>query len=116
MITKFSGVNLSSKNPKELILFYKDILEIPVIEWDDNYDGVSFGFIEEAPVFWIWDENKWGKSSEGAVNLVLNADDLDKTYKELIEKGLKIDPPITASWGGKELPITDPDGNKVLIL
>lgn len=83
------------------------------MEFDENYDGVSLGFITYAPVIVIWDENKWGKSSEGKVNFVFTCDDLDKTYVELREKGVILEPPTTAAyvisrfntsfnyWGGK---------------
>jgi catechol 2,3-dioxygenase-like lactoylglutathione lyase family enzyme len=116
MITKYHCVNISSVNPKELVEFYSEKLGIPVLEADENYDGVSLGFIKDAPVIVIWDENKWGKSSEGKVNFVFSCDDLDKTYLELKEKGVVLDPPATAVWGGKELTLLDSDGNKILLL
>ncbi|PAT01042.1 hypothetical protein CI105_08485 [Candidatus Izimaplasma bacterium ZiA1] len=116
MIKKFSGLNISSKNPKRLVLFYKETLSIPVLEDDSNYDGVSFGFLKDAPVFWIWDENRWGKSSDGKVNLVFECDSLDKTYEELKEAIDGLKPPKTAIWGGKEMHINDPDGNIILLL
>jgi uncharacterized glyoxalase superfamily protein PhnB len=116
MIKKFSGMNISSKNPKKLVQFYNETLGIPILENDENYDGVVFGYIKDAPVFWIWDENEWGKSNEGAVCLVFDCDDHDKTYNELKEKGIELEPPVTASWGGKELKLKDPDGNNILIL
>jgi len=117
MIQKFDGVNISSKDIQRLVAFYRDVLDIPVVEPGyDGYDGTTFGFMKDAPVFWIWDETKWGKSSEGPVNLVFGCDDLDKTYEELKAKGVNLEPPVTAVWGGKELNLTDPDGNKVLML
>ena len=116
MINMFRGFNITSKDPKKLVLFYKEILGIPILGDDENYDGVEFGFIKDAPVFWIWDENNWGKSNEGPVCLVFDCEDHDKTYEELIQKGVELDPPVTASWGGKELSLRDPDGNKILIL
>jgi predicted enzyme related to lactoylglutathione lyase len=64
----------------------------------------------------IWDENRWGKASEGAVNFVFSCDDLDATYAEIKGKGVDLAPPINAIWGGKEILFNDPDGNKVLIL
>jgi len=116
MITKFRGMNISSTDPKRLALFYRDILGLTVIDDDPNFDGITFGNKEGEPVFWIWDENKWGKSNTGAVCLVFDCDDHDKTYQELLEKGITLDPPKTAVWGGKELYVYDPDGNTVLIL
>jgi catechol 2,3-dioxygenase-like lactoylglutathione lyase family enzyme len=116
MITKFHCINISSLNPKELVAFYHEKLGVPIIEPAENYDGVSLGFNQDAPTIVIWDENKWGKSSEGKVNFVFLCDDLDETYIELKKKGVVLDPPITAAWGGKELPFDDPDGNKILLL
>lgn len=117
MITKFHGINVSSRNPERFVKFYNEKLGVPILQKDkDGYDGAELGFIEGSPVITIWDENQWGKSTEGAVNFVFRCDDLDKTYKELKAKGVSIDPPITAVWGGKELQFLDPDGNKVLLL
>ena len=116
MITKFRGMNISSKDPKRLALFYRDTLGIRMLEDDPAYDGVAFGNAENEPVFWIWDENKWGVSNKDRVCLVFDCDDHDKTYQELKEKGVSLDPPVTAAWGGKELHVKDPDGNMVLIL
>jgi hypothetical protein len=116
MINKYQCVNISSVNPKALVEFYNEKLGIPILESDGNYDGVSLGFIKDAPVIVIWDENKWGKSSVGQVNFVFSCDDLDKTYVELKEKGVILEPTTIAVWGGKELPLLDLDGNKILLL
>ena len=116
MITQFLCVNLSSKTPKELVGFYNEVLEIPILNYGCDCDGASLGFLEDAPSVVIWDENKWGKSSEGSVNLVFICDDVELTYYELREKGVSLDPPVTASWGGKELSLLDPEGNKILLL
>jgi predicted enzyme related to lactoylglutathione lyase len=109
-------MNISSKDPKRLVLFYKEILGVKMLEFDENYDGVTFGNEENEPVFWIWDENIWGKSNSGMVTFVFDCDDHDKTYEELRQKGLDLNPPKIAEWGGKELSVKDPDGNIILIL
>lgn len=116
MITKFRGMNISSKDPKQLALFYQDILGLTMLETDTNYDGVTFGNNNNEPIFWIWDENKWGKTNTGTVTFVFDCDDHDKTFEELRQKGVKLDPPKVAIWGGKELYVKDPDGNTILIL
>ena len=116
MITKFRGMNISSKDPKRLALFYQDVLGLKMLESDPNYDGVTFGNHENEPIFWIWDENKWGKSNTGTVTFVFDCDDHDKTYEELKQKGVELDPPKVAVWGGKELFVKDPDGNTILLL
>ena len=113
---KFRGMNISSKDPKRLALFYRDILGVTMLEDDPNFDGVTFGNNENEPVFWIWDEKNWGQSNTGTVTFVFDSDNLDKTYEELKAKGVGLEPPKTASWGGRELIVKDPDGNTVLFL
>ena len=51
MITKFRGMNISSKDSKRLALFYRDVLGVKMLETDDNYDGVTFGNDDNQPVF-----------------------------------------------------------------
>jgi len=117
MLIKFYGMNISSKNPEAMTRFYSEKLGIPILGNEPaNFDGAEIGFDISQPHIWIWDENKWGKANHGAVTFVFECDDHDKTYEELKQKGIHIDPPKTASWGGKELYVRDPDGNTILIL
>ncbi len=119
MIKKFGGINISSKNTELLAKFYNEKLGIPILTENPSqcgYDGVELGFNAKEPVIWIWDKNKWGKSNFGAVTFVFLCDDLDKTYLELKEKGVILDPPIKAVWDGKELNVKNPDGNNILML
>lgn len=117
MIKSFGGINLSAKDVKSMVYFYKDIIELPVLsEGYGNYDGIEFGFGENGTRIWIWDENKWGESSTGSVNLVFYVDDLDAFYNKLQEKGFDCKPPFTADWGGKEFKLVDPCGNVLTLL
>jgi predicted enzyme related to lactoylglutathione lyase len=116
MIKGFRGMNISSKDPKRLVEFYNEVLGIPILENDENYDGVFLGFIENAPLIRIWDENNWGKSNEGPVCLVFDCDDHEKTYNEIKLKYAGVNPPFIASWGGEKMEFKDPDGNNVYIL
>ena len=51
MVIKFKGMNISSKDPKRLALFYQDILGIKMLSHDPSYDGVALGNHENEPVF-----------------------------------------------------------------
>lgn len=115
MIKKFHCVNISSKNPKVLVDFYHQVLNLPILEDDENYDGVALGFSKNAPTIMVWDENKWGQSSEGKVNFVFSCDDVERTYEAIKEMGYKIQEPTQVPWG-MELKLEDPEGNKILIL
>ncbi len=117
MLIKFGGMNISSKNPLEMVRFYNKTLGIPVLGDDpSDVDGSEIGFDITQPHIWIWDESKWGKANTGTVTFVFECDDHDKTYHELKEKGVELEPPKVAVWGGKELYVHDPDGNTILIL
>lgn len=115
MITKFHCVNITSKDPKALAKFYRAI-GAPVYVENDCYDGWNIGDPEKGGTICVWDENSWGKSTAGYITVVLDSNDVEKTYEEIKNKGFEINPPKTADWGGKELILNDPDGNIVMIL
>lgn len=114
MITKYECTNISSKDPKALAEFYRAI-GAPVYLNNDCYDGWRLGNEKEAYIC-VWDENKWGKSTAGYVTSVFRVDDLQKTYEEIIAKGIKAEPPKSTAWGGQELVLEDPDGNNIILL
>ncbi len=117
MLVKFGGMNISSKNPAVMVDFYRNKLGIPLLGDDPvSVDGAELGFEITQPHIWIWDEGKWGKANTGTVTFVFECDDHEKTYEELKQRGIALEPPSTASWGGKELYVHDPDGNTILIL
>lgn len=115
MITKFECVNITSKNPKGLAEFYETI-GVPVFVQDQNYDGWNLGNPACKAHICVWNENMWGKSTAGYITIVFKADDLQQTYEEIKSKGINIDPPRRADWGGQELVLKDPDENVVVIL
>lgn len=82
---------------------------------DENYDGWYLANTPDRGIC-VWDESKWGKSTAGYITIVFNTDDIRKTYDELLAKGLQIEPPRTADWGGQELVFPDPDDNMVMLL
>lgn len=115
MIQKFSCVNIASKDPKALADFYRTI-GAPVFVEGEDYDGWNIGDPEKGGTVCVWNENNWGKSTAGYITIVLNTDDVQKTYEEIKLKGINIAPPRTADWGGQELVFHDPDGNIVMLL
>ena len=115
MIQNFKCVNISSKDPEALAAFYQAI-GAPVVIEDGCYDGWFIGDPAQGGTVCVWNENSWGKSTAGFVTVVLETDDVQKTYEEIRAKGIEIDPPQTADWGGQELVFKDPDGNIVMLL
>lgn len=48
--------------------------------------------------------------------MVFDTDNIKKTYEDIKSKGIEIEPPRTAHWGGQELLLADSDGNKIMFL
>mgnify|MGYP003598019319 FL=1 len=117
MITGFYCTNIFSGNAKELILFYHEILGIPIIKTDvDDYNGVYFGFIKDAPTICIWDAIAFDVPVSGTMSFVFRSDNLDQTADELRKKGLVFESPVKFDWGTYELRTKDPAGNEVVIV
>ena len=116
MINGLYCTNIFSSNAKEMIAFYRDVLEIPLQKTDvDDYNGVYLGFIEDAPAICIWDATAFNAPISGKMSFVFTCSDLDKTIEELKNKGLALEPPVKFDWGTYELRLKDPDGNEIVI-
>ena len=117
MITGFYCTNVFSEHAKELIDFYREVLEIPVIKIDaDDSNGVYFGFIENAPTLCIWDCKAFNAPPTGYQSFVFQAENLDSTMVCLKEKGVTLSDPIRYDWGTYEVRLKDPDENEVVIV
>ncbi|EAG9291704.1 TPA: VOC family protein [Listeria monocytogenes] len=118
MINEFVCTNISTQDPAALVTFYHEKLGIPIVfEGYDNYDGAKLGFSENAPGIIVWNSSKWGEASESKVEFVFSCDTtLDEMYRELQTAGVETPEPRVAEWGGRELNLFDPDGNKIMIL
>ncbi len=117
MINGYCCTNVFTNNAVELIKFYRETLEIPMLKTDvDDYNGVYLGFMKDAPSICVWDAAKWNVPASGVMSFVFSSDDLDATCVELKGKGLVFEPPVKFDWGTYELRLKDPDGNEVVIV
>jgi len=117
MITGYYCTNIFSEQAKELIEFYRQILEIPFIKTDDdNSNGVYLGFIENAPTLCIWDCKKYNVQPTGHQSFVFQTKTLDLTMECLKEKGLPLSEAIRYDWGTYEVRLSDIDGNEIVIV
>lgn len=117
---KFSGVNISSTDPVRTFEFYQK-LGFRITEEcapDSKWYGATFALTDEAdqPQIWVW------RRQDGDTDCVCNllvfdtGDKLDEVYARFRQAGVECEPPATAVWGGRELMLTDPDGNRLLFL
>lgn len=117
MITGYYCTNIFSEQAKELIEFYRQVLEIPFIKTDDdNSNGVYLGFIENAPTLCIWDCKKWNIQPTGHQSFVFQTKNLYLTMERLKEKGIPMSEAIGYDWGTYEVRLSDIDGNEIVIV
>ena len=116
MITGYYCTNIFSEQAKELIKFYREVLEIPFIKTDvDDSNGVYLGFIENAPTICIWDCKEFNAQPTGYQSFVFQTKNLDSTMECLKEKGLSLSEAVRYDWGTYELRLNDPDGNEIVL-
>ena len=120
MAIKFSGINISAKDPVKSFEFYKGMgfTVSEEVEPTNEYYGASFGLGNDTAL-WIWrdnDGNYTENSGRMTIQIVLSCDDIHKTYEELKAKGYDVSEVELMFYGGKEMNLTDPDGNKILFL
>lgn len=79
---------------------------------DSEYYGASLALSDcgNAPLLRIW---RAAAEHARTSKLVFNTDDL---HARITAAGTECAPPTTADWGGMELLLTDPDGNRLLFL
>jgi len=125
MSIKFSGINIFAKEPVKSYKFYKG-LGLPVSEVDEiPTDGATLGewwsasFDMDGKTLWIWNGTH-GKNSPSRCNeLVMGCEGLDemnRMYEEYKAAGYEISKPELQFYGGWEMHLVDPDGNKILFL
>lgn len=115
MKMKFHALNYYSKQPEILFAFYKQIgLHIVQEKESDDYYGAALALGDsDAPAIWIWSIPE-GKEQPCHNHLWFTADNVDELYEQLRSRGIECPPPVKTFWGGKELLVTDPDGNTIL--
>ena len=119
-IKSVSGFTIYVKNLDKTVKFYED-LGFDFKKRDENYatgymNWYSINFItadkEMKPEF-LKEAKSENKGSGFYINL--SVDDVDETYKELIEKSYKpSSEPRDWAWGNREFVLRDPDGYKLV--
>ena len=116
MITGYYCTNIFSEQAKELIDFYRQVLEIPLIKTDvDDSNGVYLGFIENAPTLCIWDCRAFNVQPTGRQSFVFQTKNLDLTMECLRGKGVLLSEAVRYDWGTYEVRLSDIDGNEIVI-
>jgi len=98
---RIAYVRIGVSDLKKSASFYQDILGLEKIsEW------TSGAIFDIAGV-------ELGLETKAKLKIFLLVDDVDKTYRNLKDKGLKfVTEPKDQPWGGRTAAFVDPDGNE----
>lgn len=121
---KMSHTRLLVTNFKDCFIFYRDILEFPVLWGDENGTYADFDvdghklalFMREPMADAIGTEKPKPRSEQqDYVCLVFAVEDVDSNYKALMQKGVvPINKPHDRrDWGIRCFHFRDPDGNLI---
>jgi catechol 2,3-dioxygenase-like lactoylglutathione lyase family enzyme len=116
MITHVKFVNIPTRNQDLSLAFYTDKLGFKLVT-DQPHDDkqrwieLRIGGSDTRFVLFTMDESRVGAFFNGA----LACDNVEKTYQELKERGVKFtQPPKTEPWGAFAI-FEDIDGNKFML-
>lgn len=124
MIKGINGVLISSDNPARLIDFYKSIgFDLKSADHGDGLHAEGdFGEVHFA--IWgkgtgvrsiIWDDDVQTTSSN--ICFSLHVPEIEKTYEQLLAKGIKFEnAPKALPFGGVLASLRDPDGNRIVMM
>ena len=104
-------------NMKEMVRFYNQILEFPVVRYWRYSDGdgtqvdVGGNVIE---LFTKGKRNYANKSFYGNVSVSIKVKDVHKLYEKFKKKNIEIGEMVDNPWGDTSFPLIDPEGNRLV--
>jgi len=116
MLQCIDCVLIWTENPDSLAKFYKDVLGLKVAQKLDHPEDTGILFeLPSGPQLWVGKHSEVkGKNQDPARHMInFLVDSVDKTYKELKEKGVKfiVDPFAGPTGNGYFATFEDPEGN-----
>lgn len=104
-------------NMKEMVRFYNQILEFPVVRYWRYSDGdgtqidVGGNLIE---LFTKGKRNYANKNYYGNVSVSIKVKDVHKLYEKFKKKNIELGEMVDNPWGDTSFPIVDPEGNRLV--
>jgi len=109
-------VHVYVKNMQEMVRFYNQILEFPVVRYWRYSDGdgtqISIGgnLIE---LFSKGSRNYYDKSFANNVSLSVRVKDVKKLHDKFCKKNIQVGELIENPWGDASFHVIDPEGNRL---
>jgi lactoylglutathione lyase len=113
MLGRISYITLWVNQYDACLAFYRDTLELPLENADDNFAQ----FATQGTKLYL---HRLGNSSplrDHAVEIHFEVSDVNAAYNWLITKGAKFEqPPANMPWGTRMIALRDPEGNAIEIV
>ena len=119
MIRKIDAAVLFVQDLKMCMVFYRDMLGLPVTFSDDvsyafRLEEQDFVLLERSAAIAMIGEEALSSHNEAGhrVLLCVGVDNVDTVYEALTAKGVVfIKPPVSQAWGRRTAYFADPEGN-----
>ena len=115
--SKEARLHIYVSNMKEMVRFYNQIMEFPVVRYWRYSDGdgtqidVGGNLIE---LFTKGKRNYANKSYYGNVSVSIKVKDVHKLYEKFRKKNIELGEIVDNPWGDTSFPIVDPEGNRLV--
>ena len=103
-------------NMKEMVRFYNQILEFPVVRYWRYNDGDGTQIDLGGNLIELFSKGKRNYSNKnyyGNVSLSLKVPDVEKLYKKISSKNINYTDIVKNPWGDSSFSVTDVEGNRI---
>ena len=125
MFTKIAIVAVRCSNQEKSVKFYQDVLGIPVRGEIPEISWVELGFTPTSTGIALVEVAQEGSPQEdssvtngpGTMEIIIESDNIDKDYEDLLDKGVVFaQPPEQEHWGGVLANFRGPDGENITLV
>ena len=109
-------VHVYIKNMEEMVRFYNQILEFPVVRYWRYADGDGTQIDLGGNIIELFSKGKinyGNKSFYGNVSLSLRVPNVYKLHEKFMKKNIQIGELVENPWGDASFHILDPEGNRI---
>ncbi|MEO0162128.1 MAG: VOC family protein [candidate division WOR-3 bacterium] len=111
MIKKLTNITIPVSNLKEAVNFYEKVLGLK-----KRYEWPTY-VIFNCGIELAFEPGGTKGEKRNLPYIFLEVDDVDAEYHRLLDMGVKFKSrPKNEHWGGRTAGLTDPDGNKVVLV
>jgi len=121
LLKNITVIAVRCSDQKKSVEFYEKVLGIPIRGELPQSNWIELGFSSTstgiAPVEVSNANGSSPNTGPGSVSILLETDDIDKDYEELLDKGIVFtQPPDIEPWGGMMAHFLGPDGENLTLV